>query len=91
MKIESTAILYLSVMFFLAILLCKTFELVIEQARKFFANGSDYIDPVKTELNTLNSKTDALRIKFESKLDVLKNEINALKTELMRSKAKPNL
>jgi len=88
MKIESTAILYLGVMFFLAILLCKTFEVVIERARKFFANGSDYIDPVKTELNTLNSKTDALRIKFESKLDVLKKEINALKTEIDALKSK---
>ena len=88
MKIESTAILYLGVMFFLAILLCKTFELVIERARKFFANGSDYIDPVKTELNALNSKTDALRIKFDSKLDVLKNEINALKTEIDALKSK---
>jgi len=81
MKIESTAILYLAIMFFLAVLFCKTLEIVVEWARRFFVGTNDAIDLIKIELNALNIKIDALQIKFDGKLDVLRTEMDGLNTK----------
>jgi hypothetical protein len=78
MKIESTAILYLAIMFFLAVLFCKTLEIVVEWARRFFVGTNDAIDLIKIELNALNIKIDALQTKFHGKLDVLRTEMDGL-------------
>jgi len=81
MKIESTAILYLGIMFFLALLFCKTLEIVVERARRIFVGTNDAIDPIRMELNALNIKIDALQMKFDGKLGVLRTEIDAINTK----------
>jgi hypothetical protein len=81
MKIESAAILYLAIMFFLAVLFCKTLEILVNWVRTLFVGRNDAIDPVKTELNALNIKIDALQIKFDGKVDVLRTKMDALKAQ----------
>jgi len=80
MKIESTAILYLGIMFFLAVLFCKALESIVDRARRYFMGTNDVVDSIKMELNALHIKIDALKSKLDSKLDVLKTEVDALKT-----------
>ena len=70
MKIDFTTILFIGVIFFLAVWLGK---LAVGRATSMRKNED--LDPVKTELHALNVKFNSLRNEF----DVLKTEIIALK------------
>src|SRR5689334_23921072 len=78
MKIESTAILYIGIMFLLALLFCKTVEVVVERTRRIFVGTNDALEPIKMELNALNIKIDGLQLRFDSKFDALQAEIDAV-------------
>lgn len=94
MPIESMSILYLGVGFLFVVLFCKALEIIVERATILFVGkkkdvrvtslfvGEDVIDLFRMELNELNIKIDALRIKLDGNLDALKIEVNALNSKL---------
>jgi hypothetical protein len=94
MPIESMSILYLGVGFFFVALFCKALEIIVERATilfvgkkdvrvtSLFVGEKDVIDLFRMELNELNIKIDALRIKLDGNLDALKIEVNALNSKL---------
>src|SRR5262245_19314093 len=94
MPIESTSILYVGVGFLVVVLFCKAFEIIVERATilfvgkkkvrvtSLFIDEKDVIDSLRTELNELNIKIDALRIKLDGNFDALKIEVNALNNKL---------
>jgi len=77
MKIDFTTILFIGVIFFLAVWLGK---LAVGRATSIRKNED--LDPVKTELHALNVKFNSLRNEF----DVLKTEIIALKIKAQPAK-----
>ena len=83
MKIDFTTILYIGVLFFLAVWFCK---IVVKRARESFARDNNDIDSVKAALHALNIKTNALQIEF----DVLKTEMIALKIKTQPAKYAQN-
>ena len=94
MPIESMSILYLGVGFLFVVLFCKALEIIVERATilfvgkkdvrvtSLFVGEKDVIDLFRMELNELNIKIDALRIKLDGNLDALKIEVNALNSKL---------
>jgi hypothetical protein len=94
MPIESTSILYLGVGFLFVVLFCKALEIIVERATilfvgkkdvrvtSLFVGEKDVIDLFRMELNELNIKIDALRIKLDGNFDALKLEVNALNSKL---------
>ena len=94
MPIESMSILYLGVGFLFVVLFCKALEIIVERATilfvgkkevrvtSLFVGENDVIDLFRMELNELNIKIDALRIKLDGNLDALKIEVNALNSKL---------
>ena len=94
MPIESMSILYLGVGFLFVVLFCKALEIIVDRATilfvgkkdvrvtSLFVDEKDVIDLFRMELNELNIKIDALRIKLDGNLDALKIEVNALNSKL---------
>jgi hypothetical protein len=79
MPIEAISIMYVGVGFLLVLLFCKALEIVVERAATLFVGKKkDIIDLLRMEINALNIKFDALRIKLDGQLDALKIEVNAL-------------
>jgi hypothetical protein len=78
MPIESTSILYIGVGFLFVVLICKILEIIVERATilfvgkkkdvrvtSLFVGEKDVIDLFRMELNELNIKIDAVRIKLD--------------------------
>ena len=78
MKFDSIAIMYLIVMFLVALSFSKALEIVVDWAIRVFGNKKLDVIDLPTELNALSTRVDACG----NELDAVKTVVNAITAKL---------
>jgi len=78
MKFDSIAIMYLIVMFLVALSFSKALEIVVDWAIRVFSNKKLDVIDLPTELNALSTRVDACG----DELDAVKKVVNAITAKL---------